>query len=80
MMNEDQRRAIFAEIAGLAGIEKPRQAHEFTIHEFAEHQGCTYDASRKALHKLAKDGILQARRTVVDGRKTWVFCRPEDAA
>lgn len=62
--------ALEAALAEL--IEKPRQANEFTIAEFAGAAGISHDNAGK---RLRRDGRYESRSVVLDGHRVVLYRR-----
>jgi len=73
-MSKCDKAALLAEIVELTRVPEP-EPDEFTIREFMEasEQTANYESARRRLERLIKQGVLQSRLVVVNGRTCRVY-------
>lgn len=71
-MTEDIRRAAIAQIIGALKAQEIAP-DEFTVGMFAEQAGMKDKEARDSLLGMVRDGKLQARKVLFDGRWQWAF-------
>ena len=77
ILSNDERLAILDEI--ISATERPtRKAYQFTRREFAERKGVTLSMAMGFLERGVAEGTLRRERLYVDGKRAWVYWRPED--
>lgn len=73
------RAEILAEITAAYKVRHQRD-FEFTRKDFVEATGLSYERASRILKKMIEEGELLRASANVNGRRAWVYWRPEDEA
>lgn len=75
MANELTHTQMYRDLVEAATRDVP--ADSFTVKDFIEDTGMPERSALKRLKDKAAEGLLESRKTPVDGHLTWVFWFPE---
>ena len=76
-MNEEQRRAIVAEVVRWSGPDG-LEPYQFTVYDYMKESGLSAGQARTRLGKLVTAGRLQSAMVTHKGKRVRAFWRPED--
>lgn len=77
MIDEETRRAILAELVQAAQGDTLRP-YEFTVRQYADAAGMSYDVASRALRRMERAGDLRTRLVRHGGKQVSAYWRYED--